>query len=305
MQNTRRKSGKFKLPKLTELHEYLFGEPFAEAHNATADVEATTRCFFELLRQGHYNAQELQQEDSYLREFQAVNPTPIQNIGFKHLNLKLKSQKIKDRKKAALSSTSKIDTADNLAALAEVPYSHLHNHTQYSVLQSTTEIDNLVNKAVELGMPAVALTDHSNLYGAYKFVNSIYNHPVNKEIIEHNKDADHPRPFAVKGVIGCELFVCQDHTDRTQKDNGYSQVFLAKNKDGYHNLAKMSSISFVDGFYYVPRVDRTIVEQYKEGLIVLSGGLKGEVSDLILNVGEKQAEEALFGGKKPLEKTSM
>ena len=93
------RGGKFKLPNLTELHEHLFGEPFAEAHNATADVEATTRCFLELLRQGHYNTQELQQEDSYLREFQGANPTPIQKIGLNHLNLKSASQKIKDRKK--------------------------------------------------------------------------------------------------------------------------------------------------------------------------------------------------------------
>ena len=291
------RGGKFKLPNLTELHEYLFGEPFAEAHNATADVEATTRCFLELLRQGHYNAQELQEEDSYLREFQGANPTPIQKIGLKHLNLKAESQKIKDRKKAASGATAKVDTAGNLAVLAEVPYSHLHNHSQYSILQSTTEIDNLINKALEFGMPAVALTDHSNLYGAYKFVNAVYNHPANKEIIAYNKDADEPKPFVVKGVVGCELFVCKDHTDKTQKDNGYSQVFLAKNKDGYHNLAKMSSISFIDGYYYVPRVDRSVVEQYKEGLIVLSGGLKGEVSDLILNVGEKQAEEAFVWWK--------
>ena len=291
------RGGKFKLPNLTELHEYLFGEPFAEAHNATADVEATTRCFLELLRLGHYNAQELQQEDSYLRKFQGANPTPIQKIGLRHLNLKAESQKIKDRKKATLSATVKIDTVENLAALAEVPYSHLHNHTQYSVLQSTTKIDNLINKAVELGMPAVALTDHSNLYGAYKFVNAIYNHPANKEIIDYNKNADTPKPFAVKGVVGCEMFVCKEHTDKNNKDNGYSQVFLAKNKDGYHNLAKMSSISFVDGFYYVPRIDKAVVEQYKEGLIALSGGLKGEVSDLILNVGEKQAEEAFVWWK--------
>ena len=291
------RGGKFKLPNLTELHEYLFGEPFAEAHNATADVEATTRCFLELLRLGHYNAQELQQEDSYLRKFQGANPTPIQKIGLRHLNLKAESQKIKDRKKATLSATVKIDTVENLAALAEVPYSHLHNHTQYSVLQSTTKIDNLINEAVELGMPAVALTDHSNLYGAYKFVNAIYNHPANKEIIDYNKNADTPKPFAVKGVVGCEMFVCKEHTDKNNKDNGYSQVFLAKNKDGYHNLAKMSSISFVDGFYYVPRIDKAVVEQYKEGLIALSGGLKGEVSDLILNVGEKQAEEAFVWWK--------
>ena len=291
------RGGKFKLPNLTELHEYLFGEPFAEAHNATADVEATTRCFLELLRQGHYNTQEIKQEESYLREFQDAHPTPIQKIGLKHLNLKLESRKIKDRNKANTKDTQKVDTVGNLAALADVSYSHLHNHTQYSVLQSTTEIDNLVNKAVELKMPAVALTDHSNLYGAYKFVNTIYNHPANREVIEHNKDADNAKPFVVKGVVGCELFICKDHTDKTQKDNGYSQVFLAKNKDGYHNLAKMSSISFVDGFYYVPRVDRSVLEQYKEGLIALSGGLKGEVSDLILNVGEKQAEEAFVWWK--------
>ena len=196
-----------------------------------------------------------------------------------------------------MSATVKIDTVENLAALAEVPYSHLHNHTQYSVLQSTTKIDNLINEAVELGMPAVALTDHSNLYGAYKFVNAIYNHPANKEIIDYNKNADTPKPFAVKGVVGCEMFVCKEHTDKNNKDNGYSQVFLAKNKDGYHNLAKMSSISFVDGLLYVPRIDKAVVEQYKEGLIALSGGLKGEVSDLILNVGEKQAEEAFVWWK--------
>ena len=291
------RGGKFKLPKLTELHEYLFGEPFAEAHNATADVEATTRCFLELLRQGHYNAHELQQEDSYLKEFQGANSTPIQKIGLKHLNLKAESQNIKDRKKAASGATAKIDTAENLAALAEVPYSHLHNHTQYSILQSTTVIDNLINEAVELGMPAVALTDHSNLFGAYKFINAIYNHPANKDIIEYNKNADIPKPFAVKGVVGCEMFVCKEHTDKIMKDNGYSQVFLCKNKDGYHNLAKMSSISFVDGFYYVPRIDKAVVEKYKEGLIALSGGLKGEVSDLILNVGEKQAEEAFVWWK--------
>ena len=146
-------------------------------------------------------------------------------------------------------------------------------------------------------MPAVALTDHSNLFGAYKFINAIYNHPANKDIIEYNKNADIPKPFAVKGVVGCEMFVCKEHTDKIMKDNGYSQVFLCKNKDGYHNLAKMSSISFVDGFYYVPRIDKAVVEKYKEGLIALSGGLKGEVSDLILNVGEKQAEEAFVWWK--------
>ena len=158
--------------------------------------------------------------------------------------------------------------------MENIPFSHLHNHTQYSVLQSTTQIDNLIDLAVKYEMPAVAITDHANLYGAYKFINAIYNHPINKEIIAHNMEAEEPKPFALKGIVGSELFVCRDHKDKTQKDNGYSQVFLAKNKEGYHNLSKMSSIGFVDGFYYVPRIDKEVVSAYKDGLIALSGGLK-------------------------------
>lgn len=293
------RGGKFKLPNLSELHRHLFGDAFGEAHNATADVEATTRCFLELLRLGHYSPQELQQEEIYLSDFRAANPNSIQKIGLKHLNLKAESQKIKLKEQSEQAPPPKVNTQENLASLQAVSYSHLHNHTQYSVLQSTTQINNLIDKAVACKMPAVALTDHTNLYGAYKFVNAIYNHPANKEIIAYNKTvaAEAQKPFAIKGVVGCELFVCQNHSDRTIKDNGYSQVFLAKNKAGYHNLAKMSSIGFVDGFYYVPRIDKRVVSQYKEGLIVLSGGLKGEVSDLILNVGEKQAEEAFVWWK--------
>ena len=290
------RGGKFKLPNLTELHDFLFGEPFAEAHNATADVEATSRCFFELIRKAHYNTQQLRQKDSYIISFQQVHTNVIQKIGLKHLNLKSESQKIKDRKKSK-QKHAVVDIEANVAALENIPFSHLHNHTQYSVLQSTTQIDNLIDLAVKYEMPAVAITDHANLYGAYKFINAIYNHPINKEIIAHNMEAEEPKPFALKGIVGSELFVCRDHKDKTQKDNGYSQVFLAKNKEGYHNLSKMSSIGFVDGFYYVPRIDKEVVSAYKDGLIALSGGLKGEISDLLLNVGEKQAEEAFVWWK--------
>ena len=100
----------------------------------------------------------------------------------------------------------------------------------------------------------------------------------------------------MKGIVGCELSICKDHLDHSVKDNGRGVVFLAKNKAGYHNLAKMSSIAYVDGFYYVPRIDKA-ESQFKENLIVLSGGLRGELSDLILNVGEKQAEESLLWWK--------
>ena len=91
------RGGKFKLPNLTELYSHLFNETFAEAHNATADVEATARCFLELLRLGHYSDVELQQVEGYITEFQNTNSDTIQTLGLKHLNLKKQSQKYKKR----------------------------------------------------------------------------------------------------------------------------------------------------------------------------------------------------------------
>ena len=144
-----------------------------EAH-ATADVEATTRCFFELLRLGHYSIAELQQAEGYVTEFQNTNTNNIQSLGLEHLNLKEESQKYKKETTTTyLSSASDVD-------LSNEPFVHLHNHSQYSVLQSTTKINELIDKAVEMGMPAVALTDASNLYGAFHFVDAIHKHPINK-----------------------------------------------------------------------------------------------------------------------------
>src|SRR5690606_26163261 len=119
----------------------------------------------------------------------------------------------------------------------------------------------LVNAAVENNMPAVALTDTGNMMGAFHFVQSVNNY--NKNLTEENKHK------ALKGIVGCEFFVCEDHLNKSHKDNGYQIVMLAKNKTGYHNLAKMASIAYTEGFYYVPRVDKKIVEKYKEDIIVL------------------------------------
>ncbi|MFZ3273961.1 MAG: DNA polymerase III subunit alpha, partial [Lutibacter sp.] len=127
-----------------------------------------------------------------------------------------------------------------------------------------------------------------------------------KEALDYNKSAENfnktlaegqEAKLPIKPILGCEFYVCENHTDKSQKDNGYHIVVLAKNKIGYHNLAKMSSISNTDGFYYIPRIDKNIIEQYKEGLMVLSGNLFGEIPSKILNVGEKQAEEALLWWK--------
>lgn len=276
--------GKFKLPTLTELHNHLFGVGFGEAHNATADVEATTRCFLELIRLREFTKEQLDVDAEYFKNYSEKNPKSIQLIGLKHINLKKESDKIRKRLDKLKDTENTKSTSVGLSELKDVQFSHLHNHTQYSVLQSTMQISQIVAAAASDNMPAVAMTDTANMMAAFHFVNAILN---------HNKSAETP----IKPIVGCEFNVCEDHKNKSVKDNGYQIVLLAKNKKGYHNLAKMSSIAFVDGFYYVPRIDREIIKKYKDDIIVLTGNLYGEVPSKILNLGEIQAEEALVWWK--------
>jgi len=292
------RGGKFKLPTLTELHEYLFGEAFNEAHNATADVEATTRCFLELIRRKQYTKEQLDVQPDYFEKFTEANPKEIQLIGLKHINLQKTSAKIHEQ----LQETQEIENIESSVDVSELEnanFVHLHNHSQFSVLQSTISIKDLVASTAKHNMNAVALTDHANMMGAFHFVKEVKNH--NRIIKEQNEEALEKGEAAVgeeiKPIIGCEFFVCEDHLNKSHKDYGYQIVLLAKNKNGYQNLVKMASIAYTDGFYYVPRIDKKIVEQYKDDIIVLSGNLYGEVSSKILNVGEKQAEEALVWWK--------
>ncbi|CAH8284873.1 DNA polymerase-3 subunit alpha [Mariniflexile fucanivorans] len=292
--------GKFKLPTLTELHEFLFNQPFAEAHNATADVEATTRCFLELIRLEEYTKEQLDVQPDYFQNFKEVNPEEIQLIGLRHINLKKESDKIRERlKNVKTESISTEEIKQNISELKEVDFVHLHNHSQFSVLQSTISVTDLVAVAAEHHMPAVALTDHANMMGAFHFVKAVSNHNrgVKAKIEAAIEKGETPKAKEIKPIIGCEFFVCEDHTDKTRKDNGYQIVLIAKNKNGYHNLAKLSSHAFVNGFYYLPRIDKKLIEAYKEDLIVLTGNLYGEVPSKILNIGENQAEEALIWWK--------
>ena len=292
--------GKFKLPTLTELHQFLFNKPFSEAHNATADVEATTRCFFELVRLGEYSKKQLNVQPDYFKDFKEANPKEIQLIGLKHINLKKESAKIRERiKRAKVETVSTEEIKQNVSDLADVDFVHLHNHSQFSVLQSTISVTDLVASAAEHNMPAVALSDHANMMGAFHFVRAVSNH--NKGVKAKNEAALEKGEEAtlkeIKPILGCEFFVCENHKDKTRKDNGYQIVLLAKNKNGYHNLAKLSSHAFVNGFYYLPRIDKELIKEYKEDLIVLTGNLYGEVPSKVLNVGESQAEEALLWWK--------
>ena len=292
------RGGKFKLPTLTELHFHLFGQKFEEAHNATADVEATTRCFFELLRLGSFTTQQLQSNDAYIEAFQSFNTQSIALAGLVHVNLKEASNNIKVKQQKSKEGESKIVEIDT-EILIDVPFSNLHNHSQYSILQSTTEVDDLVKAAADMNMPAVALTDLGNMMAAFDFVTALKKH--NDGIAKQQKEAEEKGEVfskqMLKGIVGCEFHVCKDRKNKSVKDNGYQIPVIAKNKKGYHNLAKLSSAGFIEGSYYVPRIDRDLLLHYKDNLIVFTGGLKGEIADLILNVGERQAEEAFLWWK--------
>jgi DNA polymerase III subunit alpha len=294
------RGGRFKLPTLTELHEYLFNAPFAEAHNATADVEATTRCFLELIKREVFTKEELDVPASYFKDFQAKNPQEIPLIGLKHINLKAASDKIREQFRKSDQSVSQTSISDeDKKDFTEAKFAHLHNHTQFSVLQSTIGIGPLVAATVKNKFPAVAMTDTGNMMGAFHFVSAVMNHnkaasSKNQALIESGEE---PTETEIKPIVGCEFNICENHKDKSKKDNGYQVVLMAKNKKGYHNLAKMASIAYVDGFYYVPRIDRTVVEKYKEDIMVLSGNLNGEIPSKILNIGENQAEEALLWWK--------
>jgi DNA polymerase-3 subunit alpha len=269
------RGGKFKLPTLGELYHFLFQQSFEEAHNATADVEATSRAFLELIRQDKLHPQVLTSAE-LVAELKA-HPHAFKLIGLQHQNLKEASKKLK--KEVSPSTPQQTGNIEE-GILTEASFVHLHNHSQFSVLQATSRISQLVEAAAMYKMPAVALTDHANLMGAFHFI---------KALNAYNKEAEQK----IKPIIGCEFYVCEDHLDKTRRDDGYQIVFLAKNKTGYHNLAKLTSAAYVSGFYYVPRIDRELIKQYKEDLIVLTGNTYGEVPSKILNIGDRQAEEAL------------
>jgi DNA polymerase-3 subunit alpha len=293
------RGGKFKLPTLGELHQHLFQEIFSEAHNATADVEATARCFLELIRLRVFTEDDLKTAPDYFERFSETNIEPIPSIGLKHRNLKKDSEALRKKKEVSQEKISDTEIRENIEILEESVFAHLHNHSQYSILQSTMSVADLVSAAAEQKMPAVALTDHANMMGAFHFTNAVATHNRNvkakREAAEENGEEFHGKEL--KGIVGCEFFVCEDRLDKTRKDHGYQIVLLAKNKKGYHNLVKLSSLAYTEGFYYVPRIDKEILMEYSSDLIVLSGNLYGEIPGKLLNMGENQAEEALLWWK--------
>ena len=155
---------------------------------------------------------------------------------------------------------------------------HLHLHTDYSMLDGACGVDKLVHRVQELGMPAVAMTDHGNIFGAVEFVNA-----ANK--------------VGVKPIVGCELYICKkdDHNiERTppEGDTYNHLLVLAENEEGYRNLIKITSEASLHGFYYKPRVSKKFLAEHSQGLIGLSGCLKGEVAEFLMEEKYDAARKA-------------
>ncbi len=150
---------------------------------------------------------------------------------------------------------------------------HLHVHTQYSLLDGTIRLDNLFKKAKEYQMPAVAMTDHGNIFGAIDFY-------------------QHAQKYGIKPIIGCELYVAPksrfDKNTHTIGESSHHLLVLVKDMYGYKNLMKLVTSGYLEGFYYRPRVDKEILAKYSEGIIGMSACLHGEISNLLLK-GNREA----------------
>ena len=156
-------------------------------------------------------------------------------------------------------------------------FTHLHCHSQFSLLDGAASIPLMMEKAKADGMNAVAITDHGNMYGAFQFV------------AEANKKG-------IKPIVGCEFYLVEDRSiksfSRSEKDQRFHQLLLAKNQKGYENISKLCSLGFVEGLYgKYPRIDKSILKQYKEGLIATSCCIGAEVPQAILHKGEEEAEK--------------
>jgi DNA polymerase III subunit alpha len=162
-------------------------------------------------------------------------------------------------------------------------FSHLHVHTQFSLLDGAASIQNLYKKAIADEMPAIAISDHGNMFGAFEFVKEAYKHK--------NSDGT----LKVKPIVGCEFYITTDRTRKTfskeEKDPRCHQILLAKNEQGYKNLVKLTSLGYIEGMYSkYPRIDKQLIHKYHEGLIATTCCLGALVPQAILKKGEEEGE---------------
>jgi len=264
------RGNRYKAPRLDELHKILFEEGFDEAHNASADVNATARTFFELYRRKIIAPEQLQVSSDDYRAFIELHPDRVSPF-----NITIESNFVE---KEAIEETPLTEESESGVSAEDTPFCHLHVHTQYSILDGAANIPHLISKAVDDGMKAVAITDHGNMFGVKEF---------------HNE----AKKRGIKPIIGVEAYVA--NRSRLQKedknlDGNDHLILLAKNKTGYRNLVKLVSKGFTEGFYYKPRIDFELLKEYSEGLIVSTACLGGVVPQAIMNKTVEEAERIIL-----------
>jgi DNA polymerase-3 subunit alpha len=173
-------------------------------------------------------------------------------------------------------------------------FSHLHNHTQFSLLDGASSIGRLYKKAEKDGMPAIAITDHGNMFGAFEFVSQAWK---NTKVVGTTADGKEIKEPVVKPIVGCEVYLVENRhkrqfTREEGRDKRYHQLFLAKDEIGYQNLVKLCSLGFMEGLYgKYPRVDKELVLKYHEGLIATTCCIGASVPQAILKKTEEEAEK--------------
>ncbi len=163
-----------------------------------------------------------------------------------------------------------------VAGMADVPFVHLHNHTDYSLLDGACEITQLMELVERMKMPAVAMTDHGNLFGAVQFYT------------EAKRRGIHP-------VIGCEVYVTQQDARIRSDSNRYNHfLLLCEDQEGYRNLIRLVSAGYLDGFYYKPRIDKDLLARHARGLIGMSACLRGDINEALLDHQYEQARRLAY-----------
>lgn len=300
------RGGRHKLPALKEIHQLLFNEGFDMAHNASADVEATARVFLELIRINVLNNNEIKEDDDFFKRFHEANPEMIKPAGIKVVSNKEDVVTPAKEVKKTVESKNTSYTPEH--------FTHLHVHSHFSMLDGMSKVPDLIEKCTKNNMFSMALTDHGNMFGIKEFADSSnkYNGKIKDKIKEqekilNDKEADDTKKDDAsveidllkkkifKPIFGMEAYCAPERIDKRESraDRGYHLIILAKNKQGYKNLCKLSSIAYIDGFYYNPRIDHSLLEKYHEGLIICSACLGGELPQKIMNGDIEGAEKSL------------
>ena len=300
------KNGRHKFPALREIHQLLFNEGFDMAHNASADVEATARVFLELIRINVLNDNEIKEGEEFFKNFKEANPDVMQAAGIKVVSNK--------EEQTPEFQNSRIPEFQN-SSYTPNHFTHLHVHSHFSILDGMSKVPDLIDKCTRSGMYSMALTDHGNMFGIKEFADAAnkYNGKIKDKIKEQekilnneettdsqkddaSKEIDILKKKMFKPIFGMEAYCAPVSIDKRdgRADRGYHLIILAKNKQGYKNLCKLSSIAYIDGYYYNPRIDHSLLEKYHEGLIICSACLGGELPQKIMNGDIEGAEKSLL-----------